>query len=548
LGDNMFSGDIDPEIAELMGIDVEDSPAGKPDFTDLFEEADSEAGDEAEEKEQADLTKEAFSPIARFQSDKPLSYFSESSFYKIVLSGEGEEAKRLHSLLSKFLNASDPKDKSLFRQKLIPSYWNVAASIAAKISAKLPEQKRYMLRYGFLIPTIITKEQRDMIGKIITENQTDEPIYYIDEWLQTVARGIISPSATDEVKVKQKNDGQKIVGQIEKARGSRDVQIGLIRSKMVELESAEQLLLEKMKEVIRHPAHSRFPEVKKPYSPEQRSSLSEILQLVRQLQNMDKELGSFYRDLETADTQFQNLQEKAQEMGAVTTVDSKTMEEEFNTIRQMVKMSVGRQGNHFPILMKQYLKPAIREIGTRENIIMEMMDIERIDPAVFKRTFKRQTNRIVPYIILTPCYGDKGVCWEPFDRYNRATSRGRIAIPMYPKDLKSAVISAVADLRWQVAKEKAQHYWMEEGLTGYYYQWFSERKLRGDVKEYFVQDYILWITKESEGTQKLDREVRGIFWRHMPFPDELREDLRKRGFVYNELYKKDINRSMTDGY
>jgi hypothetical protein len=214
----------------------------------------------------------------------------------------------------------------------------------------------------------------------------------------------------------------------------------------------------------------------------------------------------------------------------------------------MAKMCVGRQGNHFPILMKQYLRSSINDIGTRENVISEMAQIEQLDPGIFLRTFKRQTNRIVPYVVLVPCYGERGICWEPFDRFNRATSRGRVAIPMFPKDLKIAVISALADLRWQVAKEKAQHYWMEEGLTGHYYQWFTAQKLRGDVKEYFIQDYILWITKESEGTQKLEREVRGIFWRHLPFPQELKDELRKRGFVYNELAKKDLNRALSDGY
>ncbi len=89
---------------------------------------------------------------------------------------------------------------------------------------------------------------------------------------------------------------------------------------------------------------------------------------------------------------------------------------------------------------------------------------------------------------------------------------------------------------------------MEEGLTGKYYQWFTEQKMRGDVKEYFIRDYILWITKESDGMQKLDREVRGVFWRNIPFPQTIKDILRNRGFVYNELYKKDINIQMSDGY
>ena len=95
--------------------------------------------------------------------------------------------------------------------------------------------------------------------------------------------------------------------------------------------------------------------------------------------------------------------------------------------------------------------------------------------------------------------------------------------------------------RWQVAKEKAQHYWMEEGLTGYYYEYAQKNKLKGDLKEYFIQDYILWIHFESQGMQKLSREVRTIFWRYIPFPQTIKDNLKNRGYYYAELYKKAIN-------
>jgi len=72
--------------------------------------------------------------------------------------------------------------------------------------------------------------------------------------------------------------------------------------------------------------------------------------------------------------------------------------------------------------------------------------------------------------------------------------------------------------------------------------------MKGDVKDSFIRDYILWITKESEGVQKLDREVRGIFWRNMPFPNEIKLKLKNRGFVYSELCKRDQNIAMSDGY
>jgi len=153
-----------------------------------------------------------------------------------------------------------------------------------------------------------------------------------------------------------------------------------------------------------------------------------------------------------------------------------------------------------------------------------------------------------PYVLLIPTYGDTGFCWEPFDRFNRATSRGRIIVPMYPRNLYYAVLTAVADLRWQVAKEKASFYWMEEGLTGHYYQWFQSQKLKGDIKEFFIRDYILWMTKEADGIQKLDKDVRGTFWRYMPFTREVKEKLKTRNLIYQELYQRDVNRTLSDGY
>jgi len=433
----------------------------------------------------------------------------------------------------------------MYRAKLISATWNLAASIVSKFSS-LTQPKKFFLRYGFLLPTLVSREQREMIGKIIVDDVSGEPFYYFDEWLGKVANGQISTSAVDEVKQVRNNQGAKIQAQIDKARGTSEFHLGEIKNKIREMENAEEELKDKVKVLSSHQILDDG--LKSAYDAGQKGAISDIMNICRLLSNKDKELTGSFRTYENAKNHLKELEEKAEQEGVSSSLNAKTLESEFNTVRQMIKMVIGRQGNHIPFLMKQYFRSNIRDIATRENVIMEFAGVEAIDEGLFKRTFKRQTNRIVPYVILVPGYGERGICWEPFERFNRATSRGRIAVPIFPKDLRIAVISAAADLRWMVAKEKAQHYWMEEGLTGRYYQWFTEKKMRGDVKEFFIQDYILWITKESEGTQKLEKDVRGIFWRNIPFRQELRDRLRKRGFVYNELYKKDINRSLSDGY
>jgi hypothetical protein len=545
--DSRFGGEIDPEIANLMGI--EDSGEDVvPDFEALFDDniqTDDDLGSLLDEAE-APRSRKFIRQEKIEEAPKPL--FQNPNYYKLVLGGEGEISQKVHSCFSSFMKSADPQEKSQFRGRLIPAYWDILASMAAKILRNLPQPKQVFLRYAVLLPTALAPEQREVFSKIIWDNNTGEPVYYVDEWLTAVARGNVSASAQDEVKISRKDDHQKMAALLEKAKGRLEGHQNLIRATNEEMKGLEKQLVDLVHGLTERLGREDFPSLKLPYGEAQRGLFNTINESLRRLVVLNKDLARYHPELDAILKNIADLKQKDSELGQIAAVDNKTIVAEANSLRQMAKMCIGRLGNHFPILIRQYIRSNIMDIATRENTINAMADVEYIDPGLFLRTFKQQTNRIVPNVILIPCYGDTGVCWEPFERFNRATSRGRIAIPLYPKDLKYAVVSALADLRWQTAKEKAQHYWMEEGLTGWYYQWFSDRKMKGDVREAFIQDYLLWVLKESEGTQKLDREVRGIFWRYVPFPQELKDKLKTRGFVYSELAKKDVNRSMSDGY
>jgi hypothetical protein len=533
-------GSFDASDNLFVSEDEDDAP----DFSDLFDEPGSDddgpggSGD----------SPEAFKKIETV-SEEPKPYFRNANFYQEALTGEGEIAKRFHSALAQFLKADNPEDRSLYRNRLIPIYWELAKSVATKSYGTLPDPKRLFLRFGVLLPTMLDKEQRLIIAQIITENSTGEPLHYVDEWLSMVSRGAVNASATDETKPAPGQQASKVSRQLETARGKVEAQIGLIRSRNQEMQTSEELLLRLVKDLVNREPRPEANGEKGPYGDGQRSLFTDISSELRKLSNQSREVSRAFSELERYQDAYEELKAQAAELGDLdSAVDTKAAAEEMGTVRQMAKLCVGRQGNHFPLLYKQYFKGGLIGIATRENVNNILAEAERLDPSIFTRTFKQKTTRIVPNVILIQCYGDAGICWEPFERYNRASSRGRLAIPMYPKDLKTAVFAALGDLRWQVAKEKAAHYWMEEGLTGWYYQWFTEEKMKGDVKDQFIQDYILWLNKESEGTQKLAREVRDIFWRYMPFPQDLKDQLKNRGFVYAELYKKDQNRAMSDGY
>ena len=77
-----------------------------------------------------DLSRKSFENVDRIGGGKPSAWFSDPGYYKTVLGGEGEEANKLHELLGKYLKATDPKDKGVYRQQIITAYWYLASKLA----------------------------------------------------------------------------------------------------------------------------------------------------------------------------------------------------------------------------------------------------------------------------------------------------------------------------------------------------------------------------------------------------------------------------------
>jgi len=543
MAENAYQDELDPELAALFGTAGKDN-SPPPDFNDIFGgKKEKESGDDQE----IDLTASGFPQISKRFEEKPHDFFNDPNYYKTALSNEGEIAQRVHSILQKYLTAKDPKDRSVFRQQFIAPFWEFLLNVARKASGKMLPSKKFLLRFGILHPTFLNPETRSLFSKIVVENELNQPVYYLDEWLKNVGTSTIRPSTTDEVQVKNNNQG-KLQQLLEKANGKFDGAKMMLKTRDKERKEIESYIHKQIDSIFEHTPLREYDEVSDCLSEGQKMAISEIQSLLKDLMKNDHDKEICLRDFINAEADVSTLSDKLEAEGGSVEVDVGAIDAEFNTVRQMAKMTCGRQGNHFPVLTSEYFHCGPNDLGTRENVLALLARIESIDAEVYCRVYKNKLNRIVPYVLLLPTYGDTGFCWEPFDRYNRATSRGRIIIPMYPRNLYIAVLYAVADLRWQVAKEKASFYWMEEGLTGHYYQWFQAQKLKGDIKEFFIQDYILWMTKEAEGIQKLEKDVRGTFWRYMPFTREVKEKLKNRNLVYQELYQRDVNRSMSDGY
>ena len=505
-----------------------------------------------------DLSVKSFPEVIEFTSEFPSDVFDDKTYYKTALTGENQSAQRLHMVLSKYLTCQDPKDRTVFRQQIISAYWELVRGMAPKMAdVNLPKPKRMLLRFGVLLPSLFRPEQKQFFSKIYYENRLGEPIFYVDEWFMEIAAGRLSNSMTDEKRTPHKAATPEEAASMEQTRlqqlqqknsGKLQSAENLLNIKENERTMLEVELKDRIEILCTHsPIIGSEPHTQ-PYSETQQRLFAEITDRLHRLSKNGKEFARCLKEYEEAKGVYASVESKLTNAPQAQAADTTAVNTEFETVRQMAKMTVGRQGNQFPLFTREFYHCMEKGTGTRENVLEILRWVESLDPGAFCRIHKNVPNRIPPYVLLLPTYGDRGFCWEPFDRYNRVTSRGRIVIPMYPRDLKIAVLTAVADLRWQVAKEKASYYWMEEGLTGQYYQYIDRQKLKGDLKAFFIEDYVLWMTKEANGVQRLDKEVRGIFWRNMPYPDELKQELRKRSLVYDELCIKDNNRAMSDGY
>ncbi|GMO49794.1 MAG: hypothetical protein Ta2G_06930 [Termitinemataceae bacterium] len=493
-----------------------------------------------------------FPEIKKLMNDVPHKAFDDPAYYKTLMAEGSDAAKRLHAAFQKYVTAKDPKDKTVFRQQITNPYWEFAAGVAKSAPTKLTPAQQFMLRFGVIHPNMLATDSKVFLGKLIVDSDLDQPVYYLDEWLKRVGTGLQIPAGTDEVQVKRGNENSHLRALLDKANGKKEGSVGLLRAKSGDIMSLETQLQQNVESVMQHESFDDIPGVRSCYSESQKATLTSTAELLKALLKSDREMSTYMRDYESAVEDMDSISGKMSAEGdgggaeGGGTIDLEAVNTEFGSVRQMAKMTVGRQGNPFPILSGEYFRGSPNGVGFKENVIAKLAWIESVDCECFIRYYKNKPTRIVPYTLLLPTYGDLGMCWEPFEKSNKATSRGRIAIPMFPKNLTIAVLYAVGDYRWQAAKEKASFYWMEEGLTGNYYQWYQAQKLKGDLKQYFIQDYIMWMTKESEGTQKLDKEVRGTFWRFMPFAQPIKEKLKDRNMIYQELYQRDKNRAASD--
>jgi hypothetical protein len=486
-----------------------------------------------------------------------------NSFLRSVLEGENEEVvERLLEFKQLYENETDKDKKVMYKERFTTAFWELYSEILLKIGTvwfdNVPLQKRLFIRFGILDLKYLTVEDQEMIKsvpikKINTDDDVYNSIYYVDEWISEIGKGNIEVSATDEVPRKKKKEGVNVVEKekYERKKGLLEAELSSLREAFRKRQLFEETVYNSIKKV--YDFSRMFDEITEDnysvnYTENEESALASSIDQIREILRMNKEINLSKQRIDKLLEEIKALEIPTDDNGSdeAYNVDESGIKTEIQTIRQMIKMCVGRQGNHFPALVSSMIPRSHLKPNFRENAAQYIKDILKVDPTIFERKTRASVLQIVPYILLTPGYGNYGICWEPFNKYNKVSSKGRLAVPIFAKNPRDVIVIAFGDFRWNMAKELAGYHWMEEGITGDYFQYHESIKWKGDLRSKFIYDYYLWITKESEGIQKLEKEVRRIFWFKIPFPDKLKEELSKKGYYYQDLYKKDEAKKLSE--
>ena len=382
-----MDNELDPEIAKLLadaasGADSSSQASYAPPVTERMEQPEPISDEQSAESAgnqplTVDLSRKQFKPIEKFFSDHKNAGFSDPQYYKLALSGEREASQKLHNLLSKYLTCTDAKDRTVYRQQMVNVYWEFARSLAPKMADhSIPLAKRMLLRYAVVLPTLFTQEQKDLFSSAFVENTYDEPIYYLDEWFDLLGTGRLTLSATDEARPQKKagsgggsEEAQRLMQLQSKNMGKLQTSENLLNMNESERKVIEQDLKARINSLCDHPPLPGLEPHTSPYSETQKKIISEINEKLRQLMKVDKDLRANLAEFKEAKEIGDTLKQKLATNPEAAEVSSADVNTEVDTVRQMAKMTVGRQGNHFPVFTKEFFHCIPRQTGFRENVI-----------------------------------------------------------------------------------------------------------------------------------------------------------------------------------
>ena len=242
-----------------------------------------------------------------------------------------------------------------------------------------------------------------------------------------------------------------------------------------------------------------------------------------------------------------------------------------NMMTSANKMTYGSIFSFIPAFYAEAVsRPLENCLASTERVTQALNRVRSIDYSCFYRpTFATypdfKINRfeydleVLPYIVLMPNYGSRGVMWQEIEGRKRTTPAHMVLSILHSEDLDDTMVKMCAQFRWEMCKRiQGVHYSdiSDPSLTSEYCNYLQFYKknstLSADMKEkvktvlkrcgnnyrnVFSSEYELYIKNESEGLPRLNKVAREILFKYCTLSKQYRDNL-----LINPQYKPLIER------
>ena len=260
-----------------------------------------------------------------------------------------------------------------------------------------------------------------------------------------------------------------------------------------------------------------------------------------------------------------------EEEEALNNAEQRVLFELNNLFPAANKMTCGHITTFCPIFCKdQIIKPLPDCLVSAASIHKVLDNIRGIDFSAFYRDTiftapEAGVNRefvqieILPDFILTPNIGTRAVMWQEIEGRKRTTPARMLLSIFSLEDLQSQITHLVGEFRWEMCRRIQGARWndlSERSLTSEYFDYVqfyrknhelstetkekiktNLQKARNSYKELFVQDYMIWILYESNGSPRLNKVARNILFTYCPFSHAYRESLHSNP-LYTDMFDR----------
>ena len=242
-----------------------------------------------------------------------------------------------------------------------------------------------------------------------------------------------------------------------------------------------------------------------------------------------------------------------------------------NIFKTANKITFGRVSTFCPVFIEGNILKELKDCIVKAGNIRRNLDVVKsVDYSAFYREtlalsdgdiMAREHIHIekIPDFILLPNAGVRGIMWQEIEGKVRTTPGRMFLSILYMEDLQNTIIRMTGEFRWELCKRVQGMRWndvTDPSLTSLYCDYIqfyrknnnlspdmkekvklSLQRCRNSFKEMFVQDYIIYILYEGNGSPRLNKVSRQILFEFCPLDAEGIERLSKNP-TYMELIKQ----------